>query len=88
MVNEEPKNVYVSKWVYLKDWFNYGNNGKLRKILGVIGVLLETLLCKIIVLLLFLISYLCYYASILVQYVFSLFGSLVLIHHLLKPLLF
>ena len=46
--------VYVSKWVYLKEWLQYGQVSNLRKGIGAIGVLLESLLCKIIVFLLFL----------------------------------
>ena len=68
--------VYVSKWVYLKEWLQYGQANKLRKCLGTIGVLLESLLCKLIVFLLYVISYICVYSTIIIQYLFSVLGGM------------
>lgn len=68
--------VYVSKWVYFKEWLQYGQVSNLRKGIGAIGVLLESLLCKIIVFLLYAIAYICFYSTIILQYLFSVFGGM------------
>lgn len=56
---EEYKDKKVTKWQYLKDWLKYANVSFLRKIIGAIGVLLESLLCFIIKILIIGIAFLC-----------------------------
>ena len=69
------QDVYVSKWVYFKEWLEFGNASKFRKTIGALGVLLETLLCKIIIALLYIVFYICVYSSVILQYIFSVFGG-------------
>lgn len=73
--NSEKEQVYknkkVTKWEYLKDWLKYGNYSKPRKLIGVIGVLLESILCWIIKVLLILFSFICNFVSYLIRLLFS-----------------
>lgn len=69
---------YVSKWDYFKDWLKYGDSSILRKIIGTVGVVLESLFCKIISLCLYLISFLCFLITNFVQVILSLFSSIFL----------
>lgn len=56
----------VTKWQYLYSWIKYAKVKKYRKVLGVIGVLLESLLCFIIKLLLIALAFICNLGSIII----------------------
>ncbi len=85
--NSEKEQVYenkkVSKWEYLKDWLKYGNYSKARKLFGVIGVLLESMLCWGIKVLLIIFSFICNFASYLIRllfsYIYPIIGIIVLL---------
>lgn len=72
-VYEETK---VTKWQYLKDWLKYSNESKIRKLFGVIGVLLESFLCWIIKVLLIITAYVCTIGSNLIRMVYSIIAPI------------
>ena len=61
----------VTKWQYLKDWLKYSRYSSIRKLLGVIGVFLESALCWIIKCLLIITSIICNLLSYVIQEIFS-----------------
>ena len=77
------ENVKVTKWDYLKDWYKNSVYSKSRKILGVIGVLLESLLCFIIKIILIgfaiICNYLSYFIQVLFSYTYPIIGIIVLL---------
>lgn len=73
--NSQENNAYekqnVTKWEYLRDWLKYANFSKFRKLLAVIGVLLESLLCWFIKIFLIIFSFICNFVSYIIQLLFS-----------------
>ena len=61
-VNEEK----VTKWTVLSDYLNNSKDSFLRKIIAIIGVLVESLLCFIIKYLIIIISFICFILSDLI----------------------
>ena len=70
----------VTKWQYLKEWIKYARVSKFRKVIGVTGVLLESLLCFIIKCLIIVIAYVTTLGSIMIReiyrYLSPIFGIL------------
>lgn len=66
---------YIGKWEYLKEWLRYADVSKTRKFFGVLGIALETAICKLIVLMLYFISFMCVVATIVINFVFTMFGG-------------
>lgn len=84
--NEDHSDKKVTKWQYLKDWLKYANEKPLKKLLGLIGVLLESLLCWLIKILLIIIAFTCNIGSYLIKQLFyylspllGIFGVLLLV---------
>ncbi len=67
-VYEEVK---VTKWQYLKDWLKYSTESKLRKTVGLIGVLLESFLCWLIKIIIIITAYVCTIGSGIIRMVYS-----------------
>ena len=65
----EQKN--VTKWQYFKEWFKYANISKTKKILGSIGVMLETFLCFIIKCVLIITSYIANFGSYFIRMLYG-----------------
>lgn len=67
-------NVYeakkVTKWEYLKEWIKHANVKPIKKIMAVIGVLLESALCFIIKMILIGFARLCNYVSYFIKVLF------------------
>lgn len=57
--NKEHEEKMVTKWEYLNEWLKHSSNNPLRKLLGVIGVMLESMFCFIIKILLIIIAFIC-----------------------------
>lgn len=62
--NEEKM---VTKWQYLSDWLKFTDVPVFRKIIGVIGVLIESFICFIIKSLLIVLSFVCYILSDIIK---------------------
>lgn len=60
----------VTKWQYLKDWIKYADQKPIKKLLGLIGVLLESLLCWLIKILLIIIAFTCNMGSYIIKQLF------------------
>lgn len=69
--NKEYEDNMMTKWEYLKYWLKYSNINPFRKIIGTIGVLIESLLCWIIKLLLIVIALICNLGSELLTQLFT-----------------
>lgn len=69
--NSEYEEKKVTKWQYLKDWLKYAKVSYIRKLIGLIGVLLESLLCLIIKLLLITLAYISNMGSYIIRYIFN-----------------
>lgn len=80
---EQYENNNVTKWQYLKDWLKYGNASTVRKIIGTIFVMLESLLCTIMKYMLILIAFTVFFISNFIQelynYLLGVFGILLII---------
>lgn len=61
----------VTKWQYFKEWFKYAKMPKIRKLIGVIGVMLETLLCFLIKCILIIISYIANFGSYFIRMLYG-----------------
>lgn len=76
-------NKNVTKWEYLNDWLKYANYSSLRKVLAVIGVMLETFLCFLIKILIIGFSFICNIISYFIQmsfiYVYPIIGIIFLL---------
>lgn len=81
--NEEYKDNKVTKWQYLKDWLKYANESFIRKVFGVIGVILESLLCFILKYLIIFIAFISNLGSYMIRLIFTylapIFGILALL---------
>lgn len=62
----------VTKWEYFKEYLKFGNDSKFRKVLAIIGVGLETLLCFMIKMLLISFAVISNFCSYLIMMTFSL----------------
>lgn len=69
--SDTNKEKSVTKWQYLNDWLKYSKVSNIRKIFGVIGVILESFLCFIIKSLLIIVSFLFYILSDLIRMSFA-----------------
>lgn len=73
----------VTKWQYLKDWLKYGNVSSVRKVIGTIFVLLESLLCLIIKYAIISVAFITFFISNFIQelynYLIGIFGLLLLV---------
>lgn len=69
--SKQEYNNKVTKWQYLKDWLNYGNISFLRKIIGLFGVLLESLFCAIIKYAIILLAYITFLLSDIIREFYS-----------------
>lgn len=61
----------VTKWEYLRDWLKFSTYKPIRKIIGTIGVLFESLLCLIIKLILILLAFICNMGSYMIRNLFN-----------------
>ena len=81
--NNEYKDTKVTKWQYLRDWLKYANIPYIRKLLGLIGVLLESFMCFILKCLIMVTAYISNIGSYAIRYLFSslapIFGILLLV---------
>ena len=81
--NNTYEDVKVTKWQYLDDWLKHSLYSRPRKLFGLIGVLLETLLCFIIKTLLIAFAYICnilsYFIRELFMYVYPIIGIILLV---------
>ena len=64
--NQNYEQEMVTKWQYLYSWLKYAKVKKYRKVLGVLGVLLESLFCFIIKVLLIILSLICNLGSVVI----------------------
>ena len=69
--NNNYEDVKVTKWQYLWQWMKYSNNSYFRKIIGFVGVLLESFICFIIKSLLIIAAYLCNMVSYFIRSIFA-----------------
>lgn len=69
--NDEYENKTVTKWQYLKDWIKYANINPIRKIIGLLGVMLETILCWLIKVILIITAFICNLGSDMIKELFS-----------------
>ncbi len=65
------KEKIITKWEYLNDWLKKSNNTYFRKMIGLIGVLLESLFCFIIKIILISLSFICYFLSDFIKMIYS-----------------
>ncbi len=81
--NETYEDNKVTKWQYLKDWIKYAKIPVIRKIIGLIGVLLESFMCWLIKIILIIIAYICNVGSNIIKtsfyYISPLLGFLAVI---------
>ena len=61
----------VTKWQYLNEWLKYAKVSFIRKIIGTVGVLLESILCFIIKYILIIFSYICFFVSYFIKLLYS-----------------
>ena len=73
---ENYKNKTLTKWQYLKEWLKYSNMSYFRKVIGLFGVLLESLLCLLIKYLLILFAFLSNTCSYFIRYLYSLLSPI------------
>ena len=66
----EDNDKMLTKWQYLDEYLKYSNVGGFRKILAVLFVLLETLVCTIIKYLIIALAILCFYISDFIMMVY------------------
>lgn len=73
----------LTKWQYLKEWLKYARVSHFRKILGVIGVLLESLLCFLIKTIIIIIAYVStlgsYFIRLLYNTLYPIIGLILLL---------
>lgn len=67
----------LTKWQYLKIWLKFANYKPIRKILGVTGVLLESLLCYVIKMLLIFFAFICNIGSYLIRTLFNYLSPII-----------
>lgn len=72
-VYEETK---VTKWQYLKDWLKYSTVNPFRKLVGLIGVLMESFLCWLIKILLIISAYICTMGSYIIRMIFNVLAPI------------
>ena len=81
--HQEYQDNGVTKWQYLKDWLNYGNDSFIRKFIGLLGVLLESFFCTVIKYLLIILAYVTFLLSDLIRelyYYLSIFIFIFIIY--------
>ena len=79
---EDEKN-YVTKWQYLKDWLKYSKESNIRKIIGLILVILETLLYLVIKISLITLAFLCKLGKYIILFMITIFYPIIVIIFLL-----
>ena len=72
-VYEETK---VTKWQYLKDWLKYSTVSKLRKVIGLVGVLLESFFCWLIKIILIITAYICTIGSSIIRMIYGMIAPI------------
>ena len=73
---EEYQDKTLTKWQYLNEWLKYAKVSSIRKIIGVTGVLLESLLCLLIKYLIILFAFLSHAGSYFIRYLYSLLSPI------------
>ena len=61
----------VTKWQYLKDWLRFAKVPKLRKIIGILGAAIESLICLIIRILIIILSFVLNALSIVIRSIYA-----------------
>lgn len=69
--NNVYEDVKVTKWQYLKDWLKYATVSKLRKLIGLIGVLIESFFCWLIKIILIITAYICTIGSSIIRMIYG-----------------
>ena len=67
----------VTKWQYLYSWIKYAKVKKYRKVLGVTGVLLESLFCFLIKILLIVFAFTCNLGSVTILFICNIIAPFV-----------
>lgn len=67
----------VTKWQYLYSWIKYAKVKKYRKVLGVTGVLLESLFCFLIKILLIVFAFACNLGSVTILFICNIIAPFV-----------
>lgn len=67
----------VTKWQYLYSWIKFGEVKKYRKILGVLCVLLESVLCYFIKIFLIVIAFICNFGSLVILLICNILSPFV-----------
>lgn len=75
--NTEYETQKVTKWDYLKNWIKFGTEKPFRKFIGLIGVLLESLMCWIIKILLIITALTCNFGSYMIKMLFSFLSPII-----------
>ncbi len=70
-------NDMVTKWEYLRQWIKFSTYKPIRKILGTIGVLLESFMCYIIKLILILLAFICNMGSYIIRNIFMYLSPII-----------
>ena len=74
--NEKYQEKTLTKWQYLNEWLKYAKVSSIRKIIGVTGVLLESLLCLLIKYLIIFFAFLSHAGSYFIRYLYSLLSPI------------
>ena len=74
--NEKYQEKTLTKWQYLNEWLKYVKVSPIRKIVGVTGVLLESLLCLLIKYIIILFAYMSSYGSYIIRYIYSILAPI------------
>lgn len=74
----DGSNKMVTKWEYLKQWIKFSNYKPIRKILGIIGVFLESFMCLIIKILLIILAYIFNIGSYIIISIFNYLSPLII----------
>lgn len=82
-VNNQQNNTYenktVGKWEYFKEWVKYANISKPKKVIGIIGVLLESFICYILRILIIVMAYTFNIISIFIRDLFNTIFPIILL---------
>lgn len=68
--NNTYENEKVTKWNYLRSWLKYANLTPFRKMIGLLGVLLESFICWLIKIILIIIAFTCNLGSYMIRTIF------------------
>lgn len=69
----------LTKWQYLKEWLKYSRISKTRKIIGVIGVLIESFICFLLKWLIVIIAYISTLGSYFIRMLYKTLAPILII---------